>query len=237
MPNSLQMYHRVRGFLKRTVRTQNVHPYSHAVHGMRAFNERYQEGLKRTGTKDSIWRRDRDFTLINALDAVRDIEGDIAECGVWKGLSSYLINCHLREQDPTHRGQRYHIFDSFEGLSEPTEPGETHRAGDLAHPLDGVRDNLSDFPDIQYHPGWIPDSFKNEPDRTYRFVHIDVDLPEPTVAAFTYFVPRVATGGLVICDDYGSMGWVGTKDAVDAFVREKRVRALHLSTGQLIVLV
>ena len=43
----------------------------------------------------------------------------------------------------------------------------------------------------------------------YRFVHIDVDIYEPTYACLEYFHPRMVEGGLIVIDDYGFPSWPG----------------------------
>ena len=85
------------------------------------------------------------------------------------------------------------------------------------------------------HKGWVPDVFREQPDRRYRFVHVDLDLAKPTVGAMSYFMPRIVPGGALICDDYGSHHWTGTRDLVDKFVSENNVPVLRLSTGQILL--
>jgi hypothetical protein len=80
--------------------------------------------------------------------------------------------------------------------------------------MEEVRQALAEFPGVEYHPGWIPDSFRGLPERRYRFVHLDVDLYAPTLAALEYFLPRMARGGTIVCDDYG---WQGARLALDEF--------------------
>lgn len=65
---------------------------------------------------------------------------------------------------------------------------------------------------MEIHRGWIPEVLETMPERRYRFVHVDVDLYEPTRAAFAYFVPRMQIGGVIVTDDYN---WPGGRRAVD----------------------
>ena len=99
----------------------------------------YQKGLGKTGSgsSDSIYRRLRFSSLFQMIRHVlsRNIEGDFAECGVWKGHSAWCAAALIRE----HGGsRRFHIFDSFEGLSErggemgrdfPSARGSWRRSG------------------------------------------------------------------------------------------------------------
>lgn len=79
------------------------------------------------------------------------------------------------------------------------------------------------------HAGWIPDVFSGEPERRYRFVHVDVDLYQPTADSLEYFFPRLTEGGIVITDDYG---WPGAKKAIDAFCRRNRLELRMIGTDQ-----
>src|SRR5688572_31529904 len=42
----------------------------------------------------------------------------------------------------------------------------------------------------------------------------DVDVYQPTRDSLEYFYPRLVTGGILVCDDYG---WPGARKAVDDF--------------------
>ena len=178
------------------------------------------------------------------LEVPRDVRGDIAECGCARGLSSLELCLAAKTVDPNWTGEGFHIFDSFKGLSEPTEqdrrfdasgPDEAFlaanmAAGRYAFPLDLVARNLHrDFPHVQLHPGWIPEIFLEEPDRTYRFVHIDVDLYQPTMDSLRYFFPRMAAGGVIITDDYN---WPGAKAAFDEFCGEQGLELIATETSQ-----
>src|SRR5579871_1028064 len=95
------------------------------------------------------------------------VPGDTAECGVFRGLGSYLICSAL---------QRTHFaFDSFAGLSAPSmDDGDYWRKGDLTATLDVAQSNLNGF-DVSFHPGWIPERFADVEDRSFSFVHKEVD--------------------------------------------------------------
>ncbi len=86
------------------------------------------------------------------------------------------------------------------------------RPGNFAATLDQVRAALGEFPAIRYYPGWIPTTFSGLTERAYRFVHVDVDLYQPTRDAVEYFYPRLSAGGIIVSDDYN---WPGARRALD----------------------
>lgn len=162
-------------------------------------------------------RPDRKFVLYELARSVRHLPGHTAECGVLSGSSSFVI-CAVLGRD----GRRHHAFDSFEGLSAPlavdapVQPTSFEwRAGDLAVPLERVRENLSEFDFIDYHAGWIPDRFRDVAAERFAFVHVDVDLYQPTRDSLAFFYERLVPGGVLLCDDYGYATCPGARKAFD----------------------
>lgn len=182
--------------------------------------------------------KDRRFVLWSMAAATADLPGDTAECGTYEGASSHLI-CATRAALPGWSGT-HHVFDSFEGLSEPDpsdapELAHTFRwqKHDLAISEAVVARNLARFPFVTLHAGWIPDRFDDVADRQFSFVHVDVDLHQPTYDSIAFFYERMVPGGIILCDDYGSEGCPGAKAAFDELVSTKPERSvIHLPTGQ-----
>jgi O-methyltransferase len=177
---------------------------------------------------------DRRFFLLATARAARNVPGDTAECGVRYGASSLFILNGLN--DP---GKEHHIFDSFEGLSEPSEedhPKEDEQSvwklGDLSADEQVTRNNLAAFPNCRYYKGWIPGRFDEVSDRRFSLVHIDVDLYEPTRDSLEFFYSRMHTGGIILCDDYGFTDCPGATRALDEFFRDKEESIFHIPTGQ-----
>jgi len=209
-----------------------------------AFDAMYLSGVLATRTSPvPLRRRDRFFLLVREFAATLELDGLVAECGCFRGLSSYLLCSRLKKRDPRFDGSGYRVFDSFSGLSEPqredanddSDAAGTHpsnvRAGRFTASLDEVRRSLAAFPGIQYFPGWIPQAFPQDAAR-YRFVHVDVDLYQPTKDSLEYFWPRLVSGGRMVCDDYN---WPGAKRAVDAFCAAHGLRARATASHQAVV--
>lgn len=210
------------------------------------FDAIYLEGLRATGTYPiPLRRRKRVMALVELLRRTEHVSGDIVECGCYLGLSSYVMCRHLKSWKPRFDGSGYHIFDSFEGLSEPTfdddVPDDWDKAielrvmsqrGSFAAPLTTVRNNLRGFPAITFHPGWIPLTFKSLPKSSYRFVHVDVDLYDPTLDAFNYFYPRLSSGGLIVSDDYS---WPGARKAINEFCADHELQFQVTASNQAVI--
>jgi hypothetical protein len=209
-----------------------------------AFDELYLAGVLATRTSPvPLRRRDRFFLLLQEFEKTLELEGLAAECGCFRGLSSYLLCSRMKRAQPGFDGKGYRVFDSFRGLSEPqnedalseADASAPHaddvRAGRFSASLDEVRRSLAPFPGIGYFPGWIPAAFPQDAQR-YRFVHIDVDLYQPTKDSLEYFWPRLVPGGLMVCDDYN---WPGGKRAVEAFCAAHGLRAQVTASRQAVM--
>lgn len=199
------------------------------------YDEIYCEGLVATDSCPVPFRRRERFHSLAALfQRTIDLSGAVAECGCFTGLSSYILCSYLRMADPRFDGAGYQIFDSFAGLSAPQPEDEVPQdhpeaaslrancvAGHFSVTLERVKLALAAFPRIAYFPGWIPHSFPRDSSTVYRFVHLDVDLYQPTRDGLEYFYPRLAPGGLIVCDDYN---WPGAKKAIDEFCAARGIQ-------------
>jgi hypothetical protein len=215
-----------------------------AAHPDSAFDDLYLAGVFGTRTSPlPLRRRDRFFLLLREFEQTLGLHGSVAECGCFRGLSSYLMCSRLRQHDAAFDGSGYRIFDSFQGLSEPQAEDalaaagagaplpQDVQAGRFAAALADVKRALTPFPGIAYFPGWIPQAFPRDEAR-YRFVHIDVDLYRPTRDSLEYFWPRLVPGARVVCDDYN---WPGGRRAVDEFCAAQGARARITASTQAVI--
>jgi hypothetical protein len=171
---------------------------------------------------------DRKWMLRELLKLTRTLEGDTAECGTWKGGSSWLI-C----KGVSGSAKRHHAFDSFLGLSRPEPRDGSHfKAGELAVAEAEFRARLADFPNLRVYPGWIPSRFAEIAHLKFSFVHVDVDLYQPTHDSVEFFYPRLVPGGMLLLDDYGFAICPGAREAVDAYFVGKPEPVLEIPTGQ-----
>lgn len=186
--------------------------------------------------RPQVRKLDRRYVLIEFARYVRNLEGDTAECGVARGVGSALI-CKALEGTYAEHGRHYG-FDAFSGLPEPAEvdrmnSGESAwSAGDLAHDGKLAESAFRQFDHAELRTGWIPDTFAGLEDRHFRFVHIDVDLYQPTYDCIEFFYPRLVPGGVVILDDHGLTTCPGARQAVFDYLKEDSDQVIDLPTGQ-----
>ena len=149
---------------------------------------------------------DRLQVIRDCLLVTKDLPGDVAELGVYRGGVSRIIK-HFSP------GVTLHAYDTFSGIpSDDQAEGGVHKAGDFPCGIDDVRAFLGDD-GIAYHPGEFPGTAV---DARYRFAHIDGDTYQTTRDAIAYFVPRmVPGGGIMVFDDYGWPRCPGVKLAIE----------------------
>lgn len=175
---------------------------------------------------------ERKFNLDQLFKLVIGIEGDVAECGTFKGGSAFFLARHIANRK---LAKRLCLFDSFQGLSTPADiDGNWWTAGDLCSSMQELRRNLEplgklDF--VELYQGWIPQRFSEVSGRRFCFVHIDVDLARPTKDSLEFFYPRLNKGAVLLFDDYGFDSCPGVTQVVDEFMCDKPELLVNLSAG------
>ena len=172
--------------------------------------------------------------------------GPGGECGVFSGFVSLML-CRIAEaSNPQFKGENFHLIDSFEGLSPAKQEDAVARlndatgkiigvfsGGNFSMSLENVRRNVgTHFPDAQFHKGWIPPILQQLPEQPWAFMHIDVDLYEPTKACLEYFYPRMLPGGIIVTDDYITPQYPGCRKAWSEFCAERELGFLVFDSGQ-----
>lgn len=183
---------------------------------------------------DSLRREDRSLMsafeqyIVLSVARAQNTRGTaMAEVGVFRGASARLI-CQVKGDLPLY------LFDTFEGLPEPSEADRgVHAKHQYAAGLEEVKTYLSDFPNVHYFKGVFPNSAAAVPERQYSFVHFDVDLYEGTKSCLEYFYPRMVPGGIILSHDYGLLA--GVEQAFDEFFRDKPEQIIDLPTTQCLV--
>jgi hypothetical protein len=149
------------------------------------------------------------------------VPGDFIETGVWRGGACMLAK---RIFDLRGAGGRVvWVADSFRGLPPPQDAADgADLSGNpfLAIPVEQVRKNFARFglldEQVRFLEGWFADTLPRAPIRELAVLRLDGDLYHSTRDALVNLYDRVAPGGFVIVDDYGS--WPACRRAVDEFL-------------------
>jgi hypothetical protein len=235
-----RVFYRFRGLLPR-VELDPRFRYKRGIRWWedRSWTEKYAKYLGMDG-RGGTRILDRRFHLLQFVQAVRDLPGCTAECGVARGIGSALICLELQDAMP---GDDCHFaFDSFEGVSAPSEVDRMENGrhhwfqGKLAVPAERTQALLAEFPKCKTVKGWIPESLQVAKDYRFRFVHVDVDLYQPTRDSFEFFYDRLVPGGVILMDDHGFTSCPGARQAAMEFFAKRPERIVELTTGQAFVI-
>lgn len=193
-------------------------------------------------SKFTLTNPERIVSLIRAIKYIEEnkIEGDIVECGVWKGGSIMAGLKALNDLNSFYRD--IYLYDTFEGMSEPTEmdksfKGESASSAYLTRnefwnrieclsPLQEVQNNIKsiNYPPEKIHfiKGKVEETIPNVIPEKIAILRLDTDWYESTLHELEYLFPKLVIGGIIIIDDYGH--WQGCKKAVDEYLERNKIQ-------------
>ena len=179
------------------------------------------------------------------FDRIRDVEGDIVECGVGYGDSLIILGLLAKREG---RGRRVWGFDSFEGFPEPTEDDRSVRSpqkGQWASDLEFVRQRLllSGLDDHFINRqatlirGYFDETLHLFRGKQIALLHLDCDLYASYKTCLGRLYPLVPPGGVVCFDEYVNtmqlIAFPGAQKAIDEFLGDdQRLIESDPETGQ-----
>lgn len=148
--------------------------------------------------------RERFDTISRHTEYVNLLQGDVVECGVWKGGMSIF----LARTFPSHDIWVCDSFEGFEPANNSTHKFDTerHLNGHLAVSLEEVQANFSRFgyenqSRIHFLKGFVKDTLPTSGINNISLLRIDVDAYSATRDVLEHLYDKVVPGGLVIFDD------------------------------------
>jgi lipopolysaccharide biosynthesis glycosyltransferase len=206
---------------------------------------------------------ERLLATIDATEYViaRGVPGAFAECGVWRGGSVLAMLLTLQATGVDDRD--VYLFDTFTGMTAPTEEdtsafhapateewaaassserGERAYGGLFSEDTFGqaqVRRLLhaTGYPSERIHlvPGPVEETLPGAAPDDLALLRLDTDWYESTRHELEHLYPRLATGGVLIIDDYGH--WEGARKAADEHLAQHPALLLSRSdyTGRMAV--
>jgi hypothetical protein len=175
---------------------------------------------------------ERIATLCHAVEYLdrNEINGDIVECGVWRGGSMMAAALTLGR---SQHWRTLHLYGTFEGMSEPglhdveistgrsaKEAMRSEGSAWCKSPLDEVRANLAStsYPldRLKFIIGKVEDTIPSSSPERIALLRLDTDWYESTKHELIHLWPRLVRNGIMIIDDYGH--WTGAKKAVDELI-------------------
>jgi hypothetical protein len=182
---------------------------------------------------------ERIYCLVEAIKYIEKykIEGDIVECGVWKGGSMMAAAKMLNNLGSNNRS--LYLYDTFEGMPEP-EDVDKNAQGEKARSLltadenkeknliwaysnlETVKTNIfsTNYPFDKIHliKGKVEDTIPGKMPVKIALLRLDTDWYKSTKHELQHLFPILSNGGILIIDDYGF--WQGARKAVDEYFSE-----------------
>jgi hypothetical protein len=166
--------------------------------------------------------------LFAAVAGIADLDGDVVECGVGRGRSLVTLARAVELHAPD---KEVYGFDSFEGFPPVA-------AEDIGAAVSAVGEHYDAWDDVSQMaiemlldaPAHLVKGFFSEtiPERLperIALLHVDCDLYESTRQVLVHGLPRLASGGTVIFDEYRRDRWPGATKAVDECLGERGLTA------------
>jgi len=167
---------------------------------------------------------------------IKDIPGDIVECGVFRGTSFLSFAKFTEIFSMGNKIKKLIGFDNFQGFREVSEEDGKQSdaikigAWDPSKFKEELYEMIDIFTNDSFAP-WVPrisivegDIFESvpkyveeNPGLRISLLHLDCDLYKPTFSALKHLYPLVLTGGIVILDEYAMHQWPGESKAVEDF--------------------
>lgn len=169
--------------------------------------------------------------LLNLLKSTlaKNIDGDLLECGVFRGGSLVEIAQMTKNMQP---GKQVFGADTFEGhpfdSAEDVPPDNKlvhHRglfAGNNFERVAGILED-SGLSNTTLLKGVLEETLPSLNDKRFCFAHLDLDLYLSTKQALAFVEPRLAPGGVIVFDDYGSFDAPGVERAVSELIPDAKI--------------
>ncbi len=165
-------------------------------------------------------------SLIALMEEALALPGDIAECGVFRGSTLWLMGVTAREQAPD---KDLLGLDSFEGFPDGQVTDEDTSFFRTRSRLSKKFRYANDVPDrierifaaygIKGRPlvGYFEKTLPEITGRRFCFIHLDSDTYASHIECLGALYDRVVPGGIVVFDDYQQAKWPGATKAIDEF--------------------
>ena len=175
-------------------------------------------------------------------EMVKHLNGDIVECGVFKGsgVLTWLKILELHEPNSIKKIIGFDFFDKTfvedltdindkELMSQVFNRCDKLAISDISY--DSIREKILSFKFSQEKfelvKGNISETSKifveQRPGFRISLLYLDLDLDKPTYDTLNNFWDNIVSGGVVVFDEYAYHNW-SESNGVDRFIKEKKLK-------------
>jgi O-methyltransferase len=151
----------------------------------------------------------------------KNIDGNVAELGVYRGDFARLIN-------KTFPDRELYLFDTFEGFD--SRDVKTELKNNFSNGKEDFSDTnvelvlgkMQNRENCIVKKGFFPETAVGI-NNSFSFVSIDADLYDPVYNGLHFFYDRLNSGGYIMLHDYNNKYYNGAKAALRKFSTEKKI--------------
>ena len=178
---------------------------------------------------------------------VKDIPGDIVECGVFKGtgLYTFLKLKGLYNPNSSKKVVGFDFFDTNQLISSINNKTDKEAMDVLFKERNFIHEtSFKDYLSTKLiQDGFLNTDFElvdgdlsitskeyseNNPGFKISLMYMDIDLEEPTYNTLVNLWDNVTKGGIIVFDEYGYNKWSESK-GVDRFIEERNIEIKSLN--------
>ncbi|MBS1669071.1 MAG: methyltransferase [Bacteroidetes bacterium] len=173
-----------------------------------------------------------DYVRLSTLELIsyeinkKQLAGDVAELGVYKGRFAKYINQYFPDRS-------LYLFDTFEGFDTRDVKSETENSFSTGNQdfsntsVELVLKLMVNREKCIPVKGFFPESAKNIAGE-FVFVSLDADLYEPIYHGLQFFYPKLVEGGYIFIHDFNNDNYKGARKAVEQYCEEQKLNYLPI---------
>jgi O-methyltransferase len=165
------------------------------------------------------------FMLTLLEKCVNSIEGDVIECGVYKGGSLKAI---AKKMKLLKSNKKIYGLDTFEGFKfddndfkfdefEKCYPDGKAPKVKGTHQVDfnKLKNEFKGLDNVIFFKGLFEESFPKLENKKFCFAHVDADLYISIKQSIQFLKNKMNVGGIIYFDDYNSEHWPAATKAIN----------------------
>ena len=181
--------------------------------------------------------------LLQFIDNVLNLEGDILEIGCFRGSTSCVIVNYFNKLGVS---KKLYFLDTFEGFNYIQAKNSIDKKWYGTHDSEGyevikqrILSRNKEGSNVHVIKSNIFDETSLDFTDSISLVSIDVDMYEAVYEALIKVENKLVKNGIIVCEDYGHLpSLIGANAAVDEFLNKTKTKffKLYLNSGQLILI-
>ncbi len=189
---------------------------------------RWEAGRERF--RQDLLDESKQYACTRLLEEALHLDGDIAECGVYRGHTLLRIAATAARCAPDKTILGFDSFGGFpSGSVQQIDVGSGRRLKRVQNKFQyaqgAVRrlnkiSKLFDF-NVELVPGFFENTLSQYRDRRFCFVHLDCDIYESYKTCLNELYDRIVPGGVIVFDEYNHPVWPGASRAIDEFFTDR----------------